>query len=293
MSEAEDLMKKGKELLDKGELKKAFSTFDKVIKLEPTNADGHFGKAEASVGLPKYSLIDVAMFYREAIKHDSENGYFYLTYGDFCLTNGLLKQAVENYEKAIELDKDNTAFYYNDLAFGYYKYGLLFLDRQLDMEHNDVVRDSIGYLLKAFNLDEKGALNILKEISEKGITPLIEPVRKKEDEEKQKLDKLNEKSEFEKMIASEPGNPYNHLTYGQFCFTNGLLNLGEANFLQAIKIDPTNRFSYYNDLSPSYYTCGLENYDKDLEPAITKNSLRYALHSIELSPKQALEHLGK
>jgi tetratricopeptide (TPR) repeat protein len=293
MGEADELLKKARELLDKGDLKKAFSTFDKVIKLDSENADAHFGKAEAAVGIPKYSLIDVAMFYREAIKRDPENGYYYLTYGDFCLTNGLLKQAVENYEKAVELDPDNKVFYYNDLAYGYYKYGILFLDRQLDMEHEDVVKSSIEYFLKAFNLNEKDALNILNEISDKGIREVIEPVRKKEKEEQEKLKGIKEKSDYEKLIASEPTNPYNHLTFGQFCFSQGLLNLGESNFLQAIKIDPSNRFTYYNDLSPSYFTCGVENYGNDLKPAITKNSLRYALHSIELSPKQALQHISK
>lgn len=293
MSEVEELLKKGRELLDKGDLKKAFSNFDKVVKLDPENADAHFGKAEASVGIPKYSLIDVAMFYREAIKHDPENGYFYLTYGEFCLSNGLLKQAVENYEKAVELDPENRVFYYNDLAYGYYKNGILFLDRQLDMSHEDVVSDAISYFLKGFELNDRTALEILNEIKEKGINDIVGPVRKKEREEQDKLKNIKEKDDYEKIISQEPGNPYNHLTYGQFLFMNGLLNLGEANFLKAIKIDPSNRFSYYNDLSPNYFSCGREHYDQELLPAITKNSFRYALHSIELSPTQAILHLSK
>ncbi len=293
MDEVQDLLKNGRELLDKGNLKKAFSTFDKVIKLDPKNADAYFGKAEAAVGLPKKSLIEIAQFYREAIKYDPKNGYYYLTYGEFCLSNGLLKQAEENFEKAIELDPDNSVFYYNDLAYGYYRYGILFLDRQLNMSHDDIVRNSIGYFLKAFKLDEKSALEILNEVTEVGINKLLEPVRKKEKDEQEKLEKIKEKGEFEKIINAEPTNPYNYLSYGQLCFSNGLLNLGEANFLKAIKIDPQNRFEYYNDLSPSYYSCGIENYDKDLGPTITKNSFRYALHSIELSPILAIQHLGK
>lgn len=293
MDDIQDQLMKGREFLDKGNLKKAFSTFDKIIKENPSNADAHFGKAEASVGLPKYSLIDVAQFYREAIKNDPENGYYYLTYGDFCLSNGLLKQAEENYIKAIELDPENSVFYYNDLAYGYYKFGTLFLDRQLNMSHEDVVCDSIGYFLKAFNLDDKNALNILKEMKEVGITKLLEPVRQKEKEEQDKLKNIQEKDDYESVISSEPKNPYNYLTYGQFCFTNGLLNLGESNFLKAIKIDPENRQSYYNDLSPNYYNCGMENYEDNLKETITKNSLRYALHSIELPLGSAIQHLEK
>jgi tetratricopeptide (TPR) repeat protein len=293
MSEVEDLMKKGKELLDKGNLKKAFSAFNKAASADPTNADAHFGKAEAAVGIPKYSLIDVAQFYRDAIKNDPENTYFYVTYGDFCLSNGLLKQAEEYYTKAVELDPENAVFYYNDLAYGYYNYGTMFLDRQLNMEHDDVVKTAIGYFFKAFSIDEKQASGILNEMKDLGITKLLEPVRQKEKEEIDKLKGINEKSEYEKVIASEPKNPYNYLTYGQFCFTNGLLNIGESNFLKAIKIDPENRQEYYNDLSPNYYICGVEHYDKDLTETITKNALRYALHSIELSVNQALDKMNK
>jgi tetratricopeptide (TPR) repeat protein len=293
MNEVQEQLKKGRELLDEGNLKKAFSTFDKLLKEDPENADAHFGKAEAAVGLPKYSLIDVAMFYREAIKRDPENTYYYVTYGEFCLSNGLLKQAEENYIKAVELDPENAVFYFNDLAYGYYNYGLLFLDRQLNLEHDDIIKNAIGYFLKAFNLDQKSAKEMLNDIKDKGLSQTLEPVRIKEKDEKEKLNEIKEKNEYEKVIATEPNNPYNYLTFGQFCFTNGLLNLGETNFLKAIKIDPQNRYSYYNDLSPSYYTCGIENYEKDLNETITKNSFRYALHSIELSLSQAIEHLEK
>ena len=293
MSEVEELLKKGREMLDKGDLKKAFTNFNKAAAADPTNADAHFGKAEAAVGIPKYSLIDVAQFYRDAIKNDPENTYFYVTYGDFCLSNGLLKQAEEYYTKAIELDPENAVFYYNDLAFGYYNYGTMFLDRQLNLEHDDIVRNAIGYFLKAFKLDDKNALEILNEIKEKGISKLLEPVRIKEKDEHNKLGTIKEKDDYEKLIKSEPMNPYNYLTYGQFCFTNGLLNLGEANFLKAIKLDPENRHEYYNDLSPNYYTCGIESYENDLAQTITKNALRYALHSIEIGVGQAIEKLEK
>jgi len=293
MSESEELLKTGRELLDKGNLKKAFSTFNKVVKADPENADGYFGKAEAAVGLPKHSIIDVAGFYREAIKRDTENGYFYLTYAEFCLSNGLLKQAEENYTKAIELDPDNSVFYYNDLAYGYYNNGILFLDRQLDMSREDVVTTSLKYLFKAFNLDDTTATKMLNELTETKIIELVKPIRTKESDEKTKLENFKDKDEFEKMIKAEPKNPYCYLTFGQFCFFNGLLNLGETNFLTAIKLDPENRSSYYNDLAPNYYSCGLENYGNDLKEPIIKNSLRYALHSIELTPANAIQYLNK
>ena len=90
---------------------------DPFLKQEKNNAAAYFGKAEASVGVPKLSLIDVSKLYRDAIKLEPENPEYYLAYGAFCLENGLLKQAVEQYEKAAELDPESAPLFFNDLSF--------------------------------------------------------------------------------------------------------------------------------------------------------------------------------
>ncbi len=115
----EELIVHGYELIDEGEYKKADRTFKKVLKKDEKNAAAYLGRAEAAFGLPKLSLREVAKLYRDAIKYDPDNVDYYLSYGAFCLENGLLRQAVENYEKAASLDEESAPLFYNDLSLGY------------------------------------------------------------------------------------------------------------------------------------------------------------------------------
>lgn len=161
MSEVEKMILKAKELLIEGEFQKAAKMFDKVIKAEPKNAVGYFGKAEASIGVPKFSIVEVAQLYKKAIELDPDNAFYHKSYGDFCLDNGLLTQAEEAYNTAITLDPDGARYYYSDLAIGYYNSGMLFPERQLNMTEDDIARKALKYSLKALDMDEKRALDIL------------------------------------------------------------------------------------------------------------------------------------
>jgi tetratricopeptide (TPR) repeat protein len=295
--DANDLLLQGKELMEKGEYRKAIKKFDAVIKADPDNADGYFGKAEASVGLPKMSLVDVAQLYRLAIKNDSENPYYYSVYGDFCLSNGLLPQAEENYKKAIEFDSEGAVFHYLDLAFGYYRNGLLFLDRQLNLEQGDIIRKSIEYIFNAFNLDKKSGLDILNSIvqsksQESELDQLLtDPDYKKELEQ---LDKLDDAAEYKSFIEKEPDNPYNYLVFGQYCFENGLLNLGKEQYIRAITLDPfeSNQSLYFNELAAYNYRTGLEIYkdqkSQEFSDKIALPSIKYSLSALGVAPETVL-----
>jgi len=298
--EVNDLLLKGKEFMEKGEYKKAIKQFDAVIKADPDNADGYFGKAEASVGLPKMSLIDVAQLYRLAIKNDPENPYYYSVYGDFCLSNGLLPQAEENYQKAIELDTEGAVFHYLDLALGYYQNGLLFLDRQLNLERNDIIKKSVGYLFSAFGLDVKAGLDIVGSIEQsKSFEAEIEQITQTADyqAELDKLEELEGVDEFKSYIESEPYNPYNFLAYGQFCFENGLLHLGREQYLRAIALDPSdsNLGLYFNELAAYTYRTGLEVIkdpkSKEFAEKVTLPSLKYSLSALGIAPETVLNVL--
>ena len=161
MSEVEKMILKAKEHLNDGEFQKAAKMFDKVIKAEPKNGVGYFGKAEASIGVPKFSIVEVAQLYKKAIELDPDNAFYHKSYGDFCLDNGLLTQAEEAYNTAIKLDPDGARYYYSDLAIGYYNSGMLFPERQLNMTEDDIARKALKYSLKALDMDEKRALDIL------------------------------------------------------------------------------------------------------------------------------------
>jgi tetratricopeptide (TPR) repeat protein len=296
------LLLQGKELMDKGEYKKAIKKFDAVLKADPDNADGYFGKAEASVGVPKISLVDVAQLYRLAIKNDPENSYFYSVYGDFCLSNGLLPQAEENYKKAIELDSEGAVFHYLDLAIGYYNNGLLFLDRQLNLERDDIVKKSVEYVFAAFDLDPKSGSKLVESLTQsKDQESELELLLKSPeyDNEAGKLEKLDRASEYKSFIEKEPSNPYNYLSFGQYCFENGLLTLGKEQYLRAIDLDPfeSNQSLYYNELAAYNYRSGLEIHkdkkSQEFLDKVTFPSLKYSLKAMGLAPQTVMAILYK
>ncbi|UCF07262.1 MAG: tetratricopeptide repeat protein [Thermoplasmata archaeon] len=161
MSEVEKNITKAKELLTEGEFEKAAKAFDKVIKADPNNSIGYFGKAEASIGVPKFSLMEVAQLYKKALELEPDNALYHKSYGDFCLDNGLLTQAEEAYENAVKLDPEGAQFYYSDLAIGYYNSGMLFPERQLNMTEEDIAKKALEYSLKALKMDKKKAIELL------------------------------------------------------------------------------------------------------------------------------------
>lgn len=294
MADVSKLVEEGRKLLEKGEYKKAMKKFNDAIKDNPENSEAHFGKAEASLGLPKVTLIDIAKSYRDAIKYDSENVFYLTSYGDFCLENGLLKQAEENYLKAVELDPESSPLYYTDLALGYYKNGLLFLDRQLDMTENDVTKNAIGYICKALSIDDGKAMNLLTEIIEKGEWIDDQPNEEGVSEEKKELEKLPEMKEITNEINSAEQNPFGYLSLGQLCFDNNFLFTGEQQFLRAIEIAEEEGTDFYSDLAISYFLSGkrlleekkLNEFNED---QLLRNSMKYFLKSLNLHPQKALE----
>jgi tetratricopeptide (TPR) repeat protein len=161
MSEVDKTIIKAKELLTDGEFEKAAKMFDKVIKGSPDSGVGYFGKAEASIGVPKFSIVEVAQLYKKAIELEPDNAFYHKSYGDFCLDNGLLTQAEEAYNSAVKLDPDGAQFYYSDLAIGYYNSGMLFPERQLNMTEDDIAKKALQYSLKALRMDEKKAIELL------------------------------------------------------------------------------------------------------------------------------------
>ncbi len=161
LEEVDKLIMQAKDLLNDGDFERAVKKFDKVIKVAPDNAVGYFGKAEASIGVSKFSIAEVAQTYQKAIELEPDNPFYRKSYGDFCLDNGLLAQAEDAYLNAVRLDPDGAPYYYSDLAVGYYNSGMLFPERQLNMTEEDISRKALLYSLKALNMDEKRAVELL------------------------------------------------------------------------------------------------------------------------------------
>ena len=161
MTDVDKMIDQAKAHLGNGDFAKAAKAFEKVIKAAPDNSLGYFGKAEASIGVPKFSMVDVAQLYKKAIELEPDNPFYHKSYGDFCLDNGLLTQAEEAYESAVNLDPESARFYYSDLAMGYYNSGKLFPERQLNLTEDDLAKKALQYSLKALDMSEQRAIDIL------------------------------------------------------------------------------------------------------------------------------------
>jgi len=152
----------GNRLLQEGDFKGAFARFNKAIKINPECAEAYFGRAEASVGIPKISLEQILADYKKAIELDGKNPYYYSAYGSFCLENGLYQEAEEAYMRAATLDPENAIYYLSELSVEFYRNAISRLDEEESNEEYDkIVRKSIEYYLKALNITKEDAIRLL------------------------------------------------------------------------------------------------------------------------------------
>ena len=87
-----DLMD-AQESLANGEFETAVSKFNKVLKADPKCAEAYFGKAEASVGVPKMTQDDVIALYKKAVELDPKNPIYHSSYAAFLLEIGRFNEA--------------------------------------------------------------------------------------------------------------------------------------------------------------------------------------------------------
>ena len=120
MADVEKDLIKAETLLAQYEYDKARKKFNDVIKAEPKHPMGYFGKAEASLGMPKIKVDDIIELYQKAVELDPENVYFLTTLGSFCSDVGKFNEAEQFYTKATEIDEENASMYFSEFAISYY-----------------------------------------------------------------------------------------------------------------------------------------------------------------------------
>lgn len=181
----EKLLAQGESLLNQLDFKGAISKFNKIIKLEPQDPRGYFNKAEASIGVPKLTLRQIAELYEKAIELNPENPLYFVRFGGFCLDNGLFRKAEECYRKAAEIDHDNSYLYYSEFAIELF-YNVRRLMGSLENDaQNKVSTISLYYLLRTLNLSKKRAQELLDNLD-----PVHPPFDILEELEKKELDDM-------------------------------------------------------------------------------------------------------
>ncbi|MGQ9583560.1 MAG: tetratricopeptide repeat protein [Thermoplasmatota archaeon] len=155
----------GQRLLAEGDYKAALSRFNRAIKLDPSSAEAHLGKAEAAAAFPSVAVGEILASYQRAIELQSDPGEKAMTYsqlGAFCLREGKSELAEQCYTKAAELDPENAPYYLSDLAIELYVSALRQMGEEGSNEALDLARrKALGYFARALDIDPKEAARLL------------------------------------------------------------------------------------------------------------------------------------
>jgi len=117
--QAEKEMIKGQTYLAEGEYGKAVKAFQKAIKEAPDIPDTFFNYAEAAQFVQDIDPEKVAEAYKKAIELDGDNPFYYSSYGAFCNSVGNFNEAEKMYNKAAEIDPENSPLYFSEFAVDY------------------------------------------------------------------------------------------------------------------------------------------------------------------------------
>jgi Tfp pilus assembly protein PilF len=162
MVEIEKDLMDAQEALAGGDFDTAVSKYNKVLKVDPNCADAYFGKAEASVGVPKMTPEEVIALYKKSVELDPKNPIYQSSYGAFLVEVGRFNEAEAAYVKAAELDPDNARYYFSEFGVEYIQKAPVVMEKFLDDKTKDmIVKKGLKYLLKAAGVSEDEAKRLL------------------------------------------------------------------------------------------------------------------------------------
>ncbi len=156
-----DLMD-AQEAMANGEFEQAVSKYNKILKADPNCSEAYFGKAEASVGVPKLTPEEVMALYKKAVDLDPKNPIFHSSYAAYLLEIGRFNEAEAAYLKAAEVDPDNARYYFSEFGMEYILRAPVVMEKFLDDKTKDmIVKKGLKYLLKAAGISEEEAKRLL------------------------------------------------------------------------------------------------------------------------------------
>ncbi len=132
----------GEEHLKKKEYNAAVFEFGQAAKEDKENLKAHLGKGQAHIGLGE---VDKAKYSFEKLSeidslYDMDNKHIFNEYGIELRKSEMYDLAIENYEKAISIDPDDEALYFN-IGRAYYSSGsrdkaVKYLDKAISLDSN-------------------------------------------------------------------------------------------------------------------------------------------------------------
>lgn len=145
-----------------GDFEGAVSKYNKALKTDPKCAEAYFGKAEASVGVPKMTPEEVIELYKKAAELDPQNPIYQSSYAAYLVEIGRFNDAEAAYMKAAELDPDNAKYYYSEFGVEYIQRAPVVMEKFLDDKTKDMIlKKGLKYLLKAAGMSEEDAKRLL------------------------------------------------------------------------------------------------------------------------------------
>ena len=169
MEKTEKLVHEGNIFLNELEFDQAFDSFQQALKLDPKNSQAYFGRAEASLGIQNVATEQIAKDYEKAIELNGSEPFYYVRSGGYCIDEMLFKKAEECYNKAAEIDEENSRHYFSEFANEY-----VFMEnvsKELKPGKSRTKRvytKALSYLLKGIDLDPEAARDFLTVMLEEG-----------------------------------------------------------------------------------------------------------------------------
>jgi len=162
--------------MDTGDFKAALTAFKKYTDEFPDDAEGWYFRAECAnyaggIFGARVKDEDVTSAYTKAIELDDSRVEFYQSYGSFCISVGMYEEAEKAYCEAANIDESMSSTLYSEFAIEYFNH--VIADHEiLDDPANRVkyARKALGYMLKALEMGEDEAANLLDICKKEGTT---------------------------------------------------------------------------------------------------------------------------
>jgi tetratricopeptide (TPR) repeat protein len=162
MPEIEKELMGAQEALANGDFESAVARYSKILKVDPKCAEAYFGKAEASVGVPKMTPEEVMELYKKAVELDPKNPLYQSSFASYLIEIGRFNEAEAAYNKAAELDPDNARYYFSEFGVEYIQRAPVVMEKFLDDKTKEMIlRKGLKYLLKAAGITEEEAKKLL------------------------------------------------------------------------------------------------------------------------------------
>lgn len=174
MADLEKELADAQELMMAGDCSGAVKKYNRILKSHPNVAEAHFGRAEAGLGDSGISTDDIMASYRKAIELDGKNPLYWSSFAVYLIEQGKFEDAEVAYNKAAEMDPDNSSYYFSEFAVEYASRApssiRAFVEGKdidektravLEKKEEGIKKKALQYMLRSIEMSEQEAKKLL------------------------------------------------------------------------------------------------------------------------------------